>query len=75
MSILLKRGEYFKAGTRLVWEIDPQSRTATIYTSPDDATTLNIDQSLSGDSLLPGFSLSLRALFGELDAYFGPPAQ
>ncbi|HEY4328490.1 MAG TPA: Uma2 family endonuclease [Phycisphaerae bacterium] len=70
-----KRREYFKAGTRLVWEIDPQTRTATVYTDPENLTLLKEDQSLDGGEVLPGFSLSLRELFGELDAQYGPTGQ
>jgi len=67
-----KRQEYFKAGTRLVWEIDPPSRTAIAYTAPEKQTLLTADQSLNGGEVLPGFSLSLRELFSELDTQFGP---
>ena len=30
-----KRREYFKAGVRLVWMIEPRARTATVYTAPE----------------------------------------
>jgi Uma2 family endonuclease len=70
-----KRREYFQAGTRLVWEIDHQSRTAAVYTGPEASTLLNTDQSLDGGDVLPGFSLSLQTLFSELDAQYGPAVQ
>jgi Uma2 family endonuclease len=58
-----KRGEYFQAGVRLVWEIDPETRTAEVYTAPDRRTALGEDGVLDGGDVLPGFNLSLRRLF------------
>ncbi|HEX8204289.1 MAG TPA: Uma2 family endonuclease [Isosphaeraceae bacterium] len=59
-----KLREYFDAGTRLVWFLDPKYRTARVCTAPDHVTRLNEDQSLDGGDVLPGFTLSLRELFG-----------
>lgn len=58
-----KRGDYFRSGTRLVWLIDPQTRSAEVFTAPDESTVLNERQSLDGGDVLPGFSLSLGDLF------------
>ncbi len=55
--------EYFKAGVRLVWLIDPATRTAEIYSSPRKKTILRADQGLEGGAVLPGFRLSLQELF------------
>jgi Uma2 family endonuclease len=62
-----KRQDYFAAGVRLVWEIDPLGRTANVYTSPTDVTALGLDDTLDGGDVLPGFRLPLRELFAELD--------
>jgi Uma2 family endonuclease len=62
-----KRQEYFKAGTILVWMIDPRSRTAVVYRSPDEGHTLNENDRLDGENVLPGFTLPLAELFAELD--------
>jgi Uma2 family endonuclease len=67
-----KRGEYFRAGVLLVWEIDPDARTATVYTAADQFTTLVQSQALDGGPVLPGFSLPLADLFGELDRHANP---
>ena len=64
-----KRQEYFNAAVRLVWEIDPDTRTVTVYTSPTQATVLDETMSLDGGSVLPGFMLSLRDFFAELDRH------
>jgi Uma2 family endonuclease len=62
-----KRGEYFRAGARLLWEVDPRVRTVAVYTSPDNPTVLRGDDVVNGGAVLPGFALPLPDLFGELD--------
>jgi Uma2 family endonuclease len=62
-----KRREYFGAGTRLVWQIDPRKRTAEVFTAPTVSTRFDESQSLDGGAVVPGFSLSLRDLFAEAD--------
>jgi Uma2 family endonuclease len=62
-----KLRDYFGAGTRLVWFVDLDARTVTVYAAPDQATVLHEDQTLDGGAVLPGFSLPLRQLFAELD--------
>ena len=65
----IKRKEYFRVGVRLVWEIDPESRTVAVYTSLENATILKQSDLLGGDPVLPGFSIQLADLFGELDQH------
>ncbi len=55
--------EYFEAGCRLVWIVDPKTRTADVYTAPDACRHLRATQSLDGGDVLPGFELSLKELF------------
>jgi Uma2 family endonuclease len=62
-EMLRKRQENFAGGTRLVWEIDPKTRTVRVYTSPTKFTLLRENQSLDGGDVLPGFKLSIRTLF------------
>ena len=62
-----KLGEYFRAGVRLVWYVNPKQRTVRVYTAPDRSTLLREDQSLDGDDVLPGFSLSIRDWFAEAE--------
>ena len=63
-----KLSDYFSCGVRLVWFVDPDTRTVTVYTSPDQSVVLREDQTLEGGDVLPGFALPLRQLFAELDA-------
>lgn len=65
-----KRHEYFEAGVELVWLIDPVTRTATVYASPEVPTFIDRDGVLSGGGILPGFTLSLAELFARAE----PPA-
>ena len=62
-----KRGEYFQAGVKLVWMVDPQRRQVTVFTSPEASTTFSEQQMLDGGETLVGFSISLRDLFSELE--------
>jgi Uma2 family endonuclease len=64
-----KLRDYFAAGTRLVWFVDPDPRTVTAYTAPDRSTVLHETDTLDGGAVLPGFSLPLRQLFAELDPH------
>jgi Uma2 family endonuclease len=58
-----KLDEYFTAGTKRVWYIDPVARTATDYTAADRFVVLDESRSLDGGDLLPGLSISLHELF------------
>ncbi len=58
-----KIAQYFAAGTRLVWVIDPRARTAVVYHSPGDARLLHAGAELEGEDVVPGFRVSLREVF------------
>lgn len=58
--------DYVEAGVRLVWAIDPHSRTATVYRSDGSARLVRRDEALEGEEVLPGFSLPLTELFGSV---------
>jgi Uma2 family endonuclease len=62
-----KREEYFAAGVKLVWMVDPNRRTITVFTSPEEFREYALSDTLDGGLILPGFSLSLEKLFAELD--------
>lgn len=61
-----KVGEYFTAGTLMVWMIEPKTRTALVYTSSDHSTAISADGTLDGGRVLPGFSLPLKELFARV---------
>lgn len=62
-----KLGEYFQAGSQLVWIVDPKARTVRVYTSPRKSLLRTENQSLDGGKVLPGFSLSIRDWFKEAE--------
>jgi Uma2 family endonuclease len=62
-----KLREYFAAGVRLVWLVDPEARTVAVYTSAEQFTLLDQTQALDGGDVLSGFTLPLSQLFAELD--------
>lgn len=58
-----KRHEYFAAGVRLVWYVDPRTRTAEAYSSLHDCVELGTEGVLDGQDVIPGFRLSLEEWF------------
>ncbi|HEV3386732.1 MAG TPA: Uma2 family endonuclease [Gemmata sp.] len=58
-----KRTDYFRAGVKRVWEIDPETRSAKVYRSLNDMTSIEANGSIDGEEILPGFVLSLREVF------------
>jgi Uma2 family endonuclease len=62
-----KRREYFESGVSIVWEIDPETRSAEVFTALQNRVRVSEDQSLDGGNVLLGFSLPLKGLFSELD--------
>ena len=68
-EMVRKRDEYFRAGTGLVWEVDLRARTVAVYTSPDHSVVLRDADVLDGGAVLPGLTIPLSELFGELDRH------
>jgi Uma2 family endonuclease len=61
-----KLDNYFEAGVRLAWVIDPKSQSAATYSSRTRSRTAGIDGELTGGKVLPGFRLPIRDLFASL---------
>ncbi len=67
-----RRAEYFAGGTRLVWVVDPPTRTVAVYTAASpEPVVLAADGTLDGDDVLPGFTLPVADVFAQADR---PPA-
>jgi Uma2 family endonuclease len=62
-----KLSDYFIAGVGLVWLVYLKSREVVVHTSPNHAVTLQGEDVLDGDKVLPGFSIPVAELFAELD--------
>jgi Uma2 family endonuclease len=62
-EVLAKVGDWLEAGARLVWVIDPQHASATVYRADGTQAVLTVEDALNGEDVLPGFTLGLHALF------------
>jgi Uma2 family endonuclease len=55
--------DYFEAGVRSLWIVDPEMQTVTVYRSRIDLRVLTTADTLSGDDTLHDFSYSVAELF------------
>ncbi len=58
-----KLEEYFEAGVRLCWVVHPRSKKIYVYRSVTDVRILTERDELTGDDVLPGFSVKIADLF------------
>ena len=58
-----KAEQWLSAGTSVVWVLDPEDRTATVYAQGHPPQVLTESGSLTGGALVPGFHVSVRDLF------------
>jgi Uma2 family endonuclease len=73
-EIAQKIREYFQSGTRLVWVIDPTTRSVAVYeVAGEPERTLTVNDVLDGGEVLPGFSLPVADLFRNVAP--PPPSQ
>jgi Uma2 family endonuclease len=59
--------EYFDNGCRLAWVIHPDEQSVLVYRQPQPDRLLKLTDSLDGEDVVPGFTLSVSELFAELD--------
>ena len=60
----LKMVEYIENGARLAWLINPRRKQIEIYRPGQDVDVLDNPTSVSGEPVLPGFTLSLKSILG-----------
>jgi len=58
-----KVADYLAAGTRLVWVVDPEVETVTVYRDLLAPRTLLASDSLAGEDVVPGFQVEVAELF------------
>jgi Uma2 family endonuclease len=63
VDIQEKVQQYFGAGCRLVWIVQPKTRSVLVHSSPDESRTLREHDTLDGADVLPGFALPVADLF------------
>jgi len=55
--------QWFAAGVRVAWIVDPETSTVTVRHPDGAARVLHLGDTLTGDDVLPGFELPLGELF------------
>lgn len=58
-----KLDDYFAAGVRLVWFVEPLKRTVRVFLSRHESRLLRESQTLDGGDVLPGLTLPIREIF------------
>jgi len=58
-----KLEDYLRAGVKLIWVINPETRTLQIYYPDGTSRRLHETDEVSGDSVIPGFRCPVAALF------------
>ena len=54
---------YLSDGVKLIWIVDPQRKTIAVYEGNDTAKILRVDDTLTGENVLPDFELSVKDIF------------
>ncbi len=62
-EVHVKITEFFAAGTRLVWLVEPETRMVHVYRSPQEVEVVGTEQDLDGGDVLPGFRCAVLRLF------------
>jgi Uma2 family endonuclease len=62
-EVNVKVQDWLKAGSRMVWTVDPQSKTVTVYRNNREATIFTVADTLTAEDLLPGFALPVAEIF------------
>lgn len=62
-EIARKLDEYFAAGTRLAWVVDPKAETVRVHQSPRKFVVLRPGDVLDGGDVLPGLAIPVKDLF------------
>jgi len=64
-EVRAKVGEYFAAGTQIVWVVYPDEREVYVYRSPAEIEVVGMGGTLTADPVLPGLSLPVAEIFVE----------
>jgi Uma2 family endonuclease len=55
--------EYLNRGVRMIWIVDPEACTVTVYRQPGEGRLLWHDATLTGEDVLPGFQCRVAEFF------------
>ena len=62
-AVTEKVEEYLALGVALVWAVNPRFRTVEVFRPDAEPQLFNVQQTLTADPFLPGFSTPVRAIF------------
>lgn len=71
-ELMRKRQEFLERGTELFWLVDPRKQTVEITSAEGRETLLTINDTLSGEPVLPGFRVKIADWFGEAELVAAP---
>jgi Uma2 family endonuclease len=55
--------EYLAGGVRMIWIVEPATKTVTVYRSHQDVKVFTADQELEGGDVIPGFRIKVVEIF------------
>jgi Uma2 family endonuclease len=64
-EVTQKMREYFSIGVKMIWIADPEARIVYAYRSLTEMREFKATDTLTGDDILPGFSVTVSELFEE----------
>jgi Uma2 family endonuclease len=62
-EVEVKVNEYLGAGVRLVWVVSPTAKTVLVRRPDKTCTALDVNDTLTGEDVLPGFTCPVAELF------------
>lgn len=62
-EMTVKLREYFSKGVRMAWYVYPKTEEVLVYREPEHCRVFTFEDTLSGEEVLPGFTLRLSAIF------------
>jgi len=62
-EVTTKVAEWFRAGARLVWIINPTGNVVTVYTADGQSRVVADDETLDGGDVIPGLHITVRDIF------------
>lgn len=64
-EVLAKVAEWLRAGSRLVWVLDPSRREARVHRADGTISVLGPEEALDGEDVLPGFGCRVGEILAE----------
>lgn len=62
-AVVAKAHEYLHHGVRIVWVVDPPSRSVTIFRIDGSVQVLGQDDTIDGENIIPGFQATIQDIF------------